>query len=236
MKNNYYFLLLIWMVCITPSAHAVWLSPDPLLDKYPNISPYTYCNNNPIKYVDPDGRNYTINIDNETNTMSISAKYYVESKNVESAQQAIDFWNNQSNQYAYRTKDQQYTIVFDLQLEVVGNVTTALINDPSNNANAYIVRSPIDGNTAGFCAEGNQVVVSPLYQFGATGAHEVGHTLGMLHTGYGIMTPAIDSPGRRIESTKTNISECISNVFMPHAAVGFLNGSLNRHGKVIRLP
>ena len=56
MKNNYYFLLLIWMVCITPAAHAVWLSPDPLLDKYPNISPYAYCNNNPIKYVDPDGR------------------------------------------------------------------------------------------------------------------------------------------------------------------------------------
>ena len=33
-----------------------WLSPDPLMDKYPNISPYAYCNWNPLKYVDPDGK------------------------------------------------------------------------------------------------------------------------------------------------------------------------------------
>ena len=33
-----------------------WLSPDPLLDKYPSISPYAYCNWNPVKYVDPDGK------------------------------------------------------------------------------------------------------------------------------------------------------------------------------------
>ena len=33
-----------------------WLSVDPLSDKYPNISPYAYCNWNPIMNVDPDGR------------------------------------------------------------------------------------------------------------------------------------------------------------------------------------
>lgn len=32
-----------------------WLSVDPLSDKYPNISPYAYCNWNPVKNVDPDG-------------------------------------------------------------------------------------------------------------------------------------------------------------------------------------
>ena len=32
-----------------------WLSVDPLADKYPNISPYAYCNWNPVKLVDPDG-------------------------------------------------------------------------------------------------------------------------------------------------------------------------------------
>ena len=34
----------------------MWLSVDPLADKYPNISPYNYCMWNPIKLVDPDGR------------------------------------------------------------------------------------------------------------------------------------------------------------------------------------
>ena len=33
-----------------------WLSVDPMADKYPSISPYAYCNWNPVKLVDPDGR------------------------------------------------------------------------------------------------------------------------------------------------------------------------------------
>ncbi len=35
---------------------SIWLSVDPLADKYPGLSPYTYCANNPVKLVDPDGR------------------------------------------------------------------------------------------------------------------------------------------------------------------------------------
>ena len=37
-----------------------WLSVDPLADKYPNISPYAYAAWNPVKYIDPDGREITI--------------------------------------------------------------------------------------------------------------------------------------------------------------------------------
>ena len=33
-----------------------FLSVDPLAGKYPHLSPYVYANNNPLKYVDPDGR------------------------------------------------------------------------------------------------------------------------------------------------------------------------------------
>ena len=33
-----------------------WLSVDPMADKYPGLSPYAYCANNPVKLVDPDGR------------------------------------------------------------------------------------------------------------------------------------------------------------------------------------
>lgn len=37
----------------------MWLSVDPMSDKYPSISPYAYCAWNPVKLVDPDGKEMT---------------------------------------------------------------------------------------------------------------------------------------------------------------------------------
>ena len=36
----------------------MWLSVDPMSDKYPCISPYAYCVWNPVKLIDPDGREF----------------------------------------------------------------------------------------------------------------------------------------------------------------------------------
>ena len=35
---------------------SLWMSCDPLEEKYPNISSYDYCMNNPVKFIDPDGK------------------------------------------------------------------------------------------------------------------------------------------------------------------------------------
>ena len=34
---------------------SIWLSVDPMSDKYPSLSPYVYCADNPVKLVDPAG-------------------------------------------------------------------------------------------------------------------------------------------------------------------------------------
>jgi RHS repeat-associated protein len=38
------------------SGLSVWLSVDPMSDKYPSMSPYNYCANNPIRLCDPNGK------------------------------------------------------------------------------------------------------------------------------------------------------------------------------------
>lgn len=38
----------------------MWLSVDPLADKYPSTSPYAYCAWNPVRLIDPDGRDIWI--------------------------------------------------------------------------------------------------------------------------------------------------------------------------------
>ena len=39
---------------------SIWLSVDPMADKYPSTSPYTYCADNPVRLVDPDGEDVWI--------------------------------------------------------------------------------------------------------------------------------------------------------------------------------
>lgn len=39
---------------------SIWLSIDPLQEKYPNISRYAYTFQNPVKYIDPDGKDIVI--------------------------------------------------------------------------------------------------------------------------------------------------------------------------------
>ena len=50
------------------SGLSIWLSVDPMSDKYPSMSPYTYCANNPVILVDPDGEDiWTISEDGTIN-------------------------------------------------------------------------------------------------------------------------------------------------------------------------
>ena len=49
----------------------MWLSVDPMADKYPSISPYAYCAWNPVRLVDPDGREVSTHIDCEGNVVAV---------------------------------------------------------------------------------------------------------------------------------------------------------------------
>ena len=50
---HYYGARYYWSELLTG-----WLSVDPMADKYPSMGPYNYCAWNPIRFTDPDGREF----------------------------------------------------------------------------------------------------------------------------------------------------------------------------------
>ena len=46
---------------------SIWLSVDPMSDKYPNENPYVYCSNAPLLFKDPNGREKIIALDPSAN-------------------------------------------------------------------------------------------------------------------------------------------------------------------------
>jgi RHS repeat-associated protein len=60
------------------SGLSIWLSVDPMSDKYPNLTPYAYCANNPVILVDPDGRDiYTVNLNGDIVWLEKSETDYI---------------------------------------------------------------------------------------------------------------------------------------------------------------
>jgi RHS repeat-associated protein len=55
---------------------SIWLSVDPMADKYPSVSPYMYCAGNPIMFIDPDGRTIVITGEDGASTKYIPGMEY----------------------------------------------------------------------------------------------------------------------------------------------------------------
>jgi RHS repeat-associated protein len=53
------------------SSLSIWLSVDPLSDKYPSLSAYNYCALNPVMLVDPDGRQISTHTDENGNVVAV---------------------------------------------------------------------------------------------------------------------------------------------------------------------
>ena len=58
---------------------SIWLSVDPIAHKYPSLSPYVYCADNPVKLVDPNGEEvWIIGNEDNVNTVISSLNSYFE--------------------------------------------------------------------------------------------------------------------------------------------------------------
>ena len=206
-------------------------SMDRLCEKHPDQSPYLFCGGNPIRYGDDSGNDYHVKVNHEEQTITISADYYAYRSDAGSVTAAIGFWNDLSGQY---TMD-GYTVNFALayheakpyiapngkEINQSGSIRNAMRDDTVGNL--YMTVSEISGDpnrgskvnvTAG--AYGNRAIsISKTNAVELTGAHEVGHSLGLQHSDKGIMYP-FGNDGKR---TKI-VSEDDTKLMLKNAMTG----------------
>jgi RHS repeat-associated protein len=218
---------------------ARWWSVDPLVSKHPNMSPYVAMGNNPILFVDPDGRDYIAAINHKKKTITITAVYYTTgAKNIEVAKEGKAHWMAQNNKYQYvvgeGNKALSYKIKFNLKVIPKtddSKVTKAMNSDKSGAANDFILL-PLDGKW-GETAGGNSITVdnSQAARDRKTSAHEMGHTLGHPggnnHWNIGLMQSGSQKgqlalPSENSTITRGNIVQILNN-----AGIGLPNTSAN---------
>ena len=74
-----------------------WFSIDNLHKKYPDLSPYSFTNNNPVVFVDYDGNDFGILIDHVNKSILIVADIYTTSASTyKQAMKAAKQWNGKS--------------------------------------------------------------------------------------------------------------------------------------------
>jgi len=201
------------------STASVWLSVDPLSDKYPGVSPYVYCAGNPVVMKDEDGRDYEVVVDDEKKTITIRATYYSSKGNAEALQQGVDEWNNQSFKF-YTGKGKQketYTIQFDLSIS-----SDFLNDDEASNAFLYDKSGCANFFQSAECTErghtlyGNNITIRKDIARTldvSTISHEIGHTLGIGEWSSGLMQS--DGNGNRIG--RRNIQQMMCRAGIAHA-------------------
>ena len=182
-----------------------WLSVDPLADKYPGLSPYAYCAWNPVKLVDPDGRDVEIVKNDENKTVTIRANFYYNKEEIgkqadvfiDGLKAALDSW---SEDIRTALKDESlgaagYSVNFEFKYIECENPEFSAKSDVDGIGNWVVNDSELPSSTNASVANsrklkvdfsinrGNSIESNPNFygvgQCQGTLKHEVGHFFGL---------------------------------------------------------
>jgi RHS repeat-associated protein len=174
---------------------SVWLSVDPLANKYPALSPYAYVENNPLNMTDPTGMSGEPVIDKKNKTITVYSKiiFYSSSSSM-NVLTAMSIANKTERQYnaangtvkidgtTYKVK---FKITGDYRNETFDNIKSEIESNKDIKNNYFRVEATNSSETSYTDAIGANtgffVSDQILDANSTTVSHEYGHTLGLPH-------------------------------------------------------
>lgn len=207
-----------------------WINVDPLAEDYYEKNPYMYSGNNPVMFVDYDGRDFGVYIDHEKKIITFKAHYVVNSEDENLIKSIASFFNKSgSSENVYVVGEVEntsaYSIGFDVTYEVNDSEPSSKVagyengatevaqktkGKPGNEINSLVTvasdKVPFfrrSERNQGFTGGNDAFVRKDAQNKKSTGKHEVGHNFGMSHNNGGIMDGGF---GVTISGLKTMLS------------------------------
>ena len=112
-----------------------WDRVDPLSEKYYDVSPYTYCGNNPVRYIDPDGKKIVLIGSQEERMKMLSYLQRLTNDNL--------FVNRKTGEVTiggkrWDNRNKKLDVGTSLLRDVIGHdLTTEIKIGPKNDENRY---------------------------------------------------------------------------------------------------
>ena len=198
-----------------------WMCVDPLAEKYDNVGSYIYCKNNPIAFMDMNGKDGVAVIDYENHSIIINQKFYYIVNDDLLRRKAVfkgaggwksDFEINSDSGWGrmegFKVSYNQSEWNVKFNQEFIGCSSMDEINqhlEQDKNANAIVGNKDFhgrSGDAAGEYNPANRIITLGEGVFkpnnkGQTLQHEIGHSWGLEHDHeMGISMPEKDPLGR----------------------------------------
>ena len=202
---------------------SLWYGVDVLTEKYDNVSSYIYCKNNPIAFMDMNGKDGVAVIDYENHSITINQKFYYNVNDDFLRRKAIskgaggwksDFEINSDSGWGrtegFKVSYNQSEWNVNFNQEFIGCNSMDEINqhlEQDKNANAIVGNNEFhgrSGDAAGEYNPANRFITLGEGAFkpnnkGQTLQHEIGHSWGLEHDHeMGISMPENDLLGQNL--------------------------------------